>query len=89
MRKELAVWRGINGKGHPVDASKKLFYNLNEDRPVAMCMLESNGFADAEKFKWHWMTITKYYQDTSDMRWVAFSSWGKRYRVNFRLMHNY
>lgn len=66
-----------------------IIQSLNDNRPVAMCMLGSNGFAETSKFNWHWMTITKYFQDTSDMRWVAFSSWGTRYSVNFRLMHNY
>lgn len=70
-------------------ACNYIIQSLNDNRPVAICMLGSNGFAETSRFNWHWMTITKYFQNSADMRWVAFSSWGARYSVNWRLMHNY
>jgi len=32
----------------------------------------------------HWMTITKYYRDTQDNRYVAAATWGERVSLNFR-----
>jgi len=32
----------------------------------------------------HWMTITKYYRDAADNRYVAVSTWGERVSLNFR-----
>lgn len=35
-------------------------------------------------YAWHWMTITKYFRDSADNRWIAVSSWGARYSINYR-----
>ncbi|WP_245700209.1 hypothetical protein [Paenibacillus glacialis] len=35
-------------------------------------------------YEWHWMTITKYYRDSTDSRWIAVSTWGERRSINYR-----
>jgi len=57
---------------------------LSWDVPVA-CLNLDWPFADDEVYPWHWVTATKYYRDvTTDQRWIAISSWGERYSVNFK-----
>lgn len=62
---------------------------LQIDSPVAT--LNTTFFSDYE-YEWHWMTITKYYRDSADNRWIAVSTWGERrsidYRVHFDAMTN-
>jgi hypothetical protein len=55
---------------------------LNADSPVATLNLQPpyTGYG----YAWHWMTITKYFRDTADNRWIAVSSWGERYSINYR-----
>ena len=55
---------------------------LKSDCPVATLNLKfpNTGY----DFAWHWMTITKYFRDTADNRWIAVSSWGSRYSINYR-----
>ncbi|WP_438349455.1 hypothetical protein ACP8HI_01850 [Paenibacillus sp. FA6] len=36
------------------------------------------------KYEWHWMTITGYYRDSTDSRWIAVSTWGQRRSINYR-----
>ncbi len=61
---------------------------LQKDKPVASANLKP-GYSDPkypkETFGWHWVTITKYFQSTDDTRWIAVSSWGKRYSLNWDL----
>ncbi|WP_270166882.1 hypothetical protein [Paenibacillus sp. SYP-B4298] len=40
------------------------------------------------QYEWHWMTITKYYRDTNDNRWIAVSTWGQRRSINYRTHFN-
>ncbi|RAW16309.1 hypothetical protein DC345_11810 [Paenibacillus taichungensis] len=54
---------------------------LNLNSPVAT--LNLSKFDDYE-YEWHWMTITKYYRDTTDSRWIAVSTWGQRRSINYR-----
>lgn len=60
---------------------------LRANSPVAT--LNTKKFSDYQ-YEWHWMTITKYFRDTSDNRWIAVSTWGERrgidYRVHFDAM---
>lgn len=70
------------------NASDYIVYNLQLNRPVAICLYQSK-FSELSRFTWHWMTVTKYFRDTSDNRWVAVSSWGERHSLNWRLLHNY
>ncbi|GIP19777.1 C39 family peptidase [Paenibacillus sp. J22TS3] len=62
---------------------------LNINSPVAT--LNTKKWSDYE-YEWHWMTITKYYRDVNDNRWIAVSTWGQRrsidYRVHFDAMAN-
>ncbi|OGX60795.1 MAG: hypothetical protein A2189_06340, partial [Paenibacillus sp. RIFOXYA1_FULL_44_5] len=51
------------------------------DSPVAT--LNLSKFSSYE-YEWHWMTITKYYRDASDNRWIAVSTWGERRSINYR-----
>ena len=59
---------------------------LRKDKPVAILNLnkwytdETNNNA---KLGWHWVTVTKYYQSSSDQRWIAISTWGTRLSVNW------
>lgn len=52
------------------------------DSPVATLNLQPpyTGYG----YAWHWMTITKYFRDEVDNRWIAVSSWGDRYSINYR-----
>ncbi|MFB9329878.1 hypothetical protein ACFFSY_28390 [Paenibacillus aurantiacus] len=54
---------------------------LNSNVPVGT--LNLSKFSDYE-FEWHWMTITKYYRDVNDNRWIAVSTWGRRESINYR-----
>ncbi|MFS0860001.1 hypothetical protein [Paenibacillus taichungensis] len=54
---------------------------LSLNSPVAT--LNLSKFDDYE-YEWHWMTITKYYRDTTDSRWIAVSTWGQRRSINYR-----
>lgn len=49
--------------------------------PVAT--LNLSKWSDYE-YEWHWMTITKYYRDSTDSRWIAVSTWGERRSINYR-----
>ncbi|PDO09250.1 MAG: hypothetical protein BLM47_13625 [Candidatus Reconcilbacillus cellulovorans] len=51
------------------------------DSPVAT--LNLSKWSDYE-YEWHWMTITKYYRDAYDNRWIAVSTWGERRSINYR-----
>ncbi|MBM7616346.1 hypothetical protein JOC73_002928 [Alkaliphilus hydrothermalis] len=55
---------------------------LANDSPVAT--LNLNGFWD--EHGWHWMTITRYYRDWNDNRFVNVSSWGKIYNINYQIL---
>lgn len=56
---------------------------LRKDSPVATLNLDKTW----STYGWHWMTITKYYRGSNDDRFVAVSSWGKRYSINYDLVH--
>ncbi|MBW5447632.1 hypothetical protein GE107_16360 [Cohnella sp. CFH 77786] len=62
---------------------------LSINSPVAT--LNTKKWSDYE-YEWHWMTITKYFRDSNDNRWIAVSTWGQRrsidYRVHFDAMAN-
>lgn len=55
---------------------------LSIDSPVAT--LNTKKWSNDE-YEWHWMTITKYYRDPNDNRWIAVSTWGKRHSINYRV----
>jgi hypothetical protein len=48
--------------------------------PVATLNLSFSNY----NYEWHWMTITKYYRDSTDSRWIAVSTWGQRRSINYR-----
>lgn len=54
---------------------------LKINSPVAT--LNLSKFTDYP-YEWHWMTITKYYRDVNDNRWIAVSTWGDRRSINYR-----
>ncbi|MGO4109708.1 hypothetical protein [Paenibacillus sp. YAF4_2] len=54
---------------------------LSSNVPVGT--LNLSKFSDYE-YEWHWMTITKYYRDVNDNRWIAVSTWGRRESINYR-----
>ncbi|WP_216671571.1 hypothetical protein [Saccharibacillus qingshengii] len=54
---------------------------LSLNSPVAT--LNLSKFTDYI-YEWHWMTITKYYRDINDNRWIAVSTWGDRRSINYR-----
>lgn len=54
---------------------------LKIDSPVAT--LNLSKFSSYE-YEWDWMTITKYYREMSDKRWIAVSTWGDRRSINYR-----
>ncbi|GGO04936.1 hypothetical protein [Saccharibacillus kuerlensis] len=58
---------------------------LGLNSPVAT--LNLSKFNDYE-YEWHWMTITKYYRDVNDNRWIAVSTWGERRSINYRTHFN-
>lgn len=58
---------------------------LRKDKPVAIVNLNKwyhDETANAD-VGWHWVTVTKYYQSSSDKRWIAVSTWGKRLSLNW------
>jgi hypothetical protein len=55
---------------------------LNINSPVAT--LNTKKWSDYE-YEWHWMTITKYYRDGNDNRWIAVSTWGQRRSIDYRV----
>lgn len=55
---------------------------LNIDSPVAT--LNTKKWSDYD-YEWHWMTITKYYRDANDNRWIAVSTWGDRRSIDYRV----
>ncbi|NEU61062.1 hypothetical protein [Paenibacillus sp. ALJ109b] len=61
--------------------SQNIKAGLSLNSPVAT--LNLSKFDDYE-YEWHWMTITKYYRDTTDSRWIAVSTWGQRRSINYR-----
>lgn len=66
---------------------------LTKNKPVASLNLRTQynvnvqGSLDDQpytrNFGWHWVTITKYYQGSDDNRWIAISSWGQRFSLNW------
>ncbi len=52
---------------------------LNLDTPVACLNMQLLGY----QYGPHWMTISKYFRDSVDNRWIAVSTWGERESVNF------
>jgi hypothetical protein len=56
---------------------------LSKDLPVASLSL--NYFAD---YGWHWMTITKYFQDANNNKFIACSTWGERRSIDFTAYFN-
>lgn len=54
-----------------------LSYNV----PVATLNL---SYFSSYEYKWHWMTITKYFRDSNDNRYIAVSTWGERRSINYR-----
>lgn len=48
------------------------------DSPVAILDL-----AKGTPYGWHWMTITKYFRDSADVRYIAVSSFGERVAINY------
>lgn len=62
------------------NASNYVKAGLNNDSPVGMLMYYNPYLSE---YDWHWMTITKYTRDIYDNRYVAVSSWGNRYSLNF------
>lgn len=52
---------------------------LNLDTPVACLNMQLSGY----EYGPHWMTISKYFRDSVDNRWIAVSTWGERRSVNF------
>ncbi|WCF07475.1 hypothetical protein NDS46_24690 [Paenibacillus thiaminolyticus] len=55
---------------------------LSIDSPVAT--LNTKKWSNYD-YEWHWMTITKYYRDPNDNRWIAVSTWGKRHSIDYRV----
>ncbi|MBG9792544.1 hypothetical protein ABD76_08555 [Paenibacillus dendritiformis] len=55
---------------------------LSIDSPVAT--LNTKKWSNYE-YEWHWMTITKYYRDPNDNRWIAVSTWGGRRSIDYRV----
>lgn len=58
---------------------------LKDNRPVGSLNLHLTykDEATGDKYGWHWVTITKYYQGVSDNRWIAVSSWGERKSISW------
>lgn len=54
------------------------------DSPVAILDL-----AKETPYGWHWMTITKYFRDSADVRYIAVSSYGKRVSINYGELYDY
>ena len=52
---------------------------LNLDTPVVCLNMQLSGY----RYGPHWMTISKYFRDSVDNRWIAVSTWGERESVNF------
>lgn len=81
--KGVSLKRVISSASFTLDNTATYIKNgLNSDCPVAILNLTLPG-GDYE-YAWHWMTITKYFRDVNDNRWIAVSSWGKRYSINYR-----
>lgn len=47
---------------------------LSKNEPIALLMLENSMLRE---FDWHWMTITKLFENT-DKSYIDFSIWGER-----------
>lgn len=54
-------------------------YGLLDDSPVACLNRQPAGYT----YGWHWMTITKYFRDVNDNKWIAISTWGQRQSIDF------
>lgn len=52
---------------------------LSLDTPVVCLNMQLLGY----EYGPHWMTISKYFRDSVDNRWIAVSTWGERESVNF------
>jgi hypothetical protein len=63
------------------NASTYVKDGLRSDAPVGLLMYYNPKLAE---YDWHWMTITKYFRDTADNRYIAVSSWGTRYSLNWK-----
>lgn len=50
---------------------------LKLDRPVGSLNLAAQ-FGSGQVQAWHWVTITKYFQNAGDNRWIAVSTMGER-----------
>ena len=64
---------------------------LRNNKPVAAVnlALPYTYCVDGDCFSWHWVTITKYYQGSNDNRWIAVSSWGERYSLDWDTYWSY
>lgn len=78
---KFAEEKGVKIKSHTITTnddfnSVKNFIKtaLKENKPVALLMLENNIL---KEFDWHWMTITKLFEDM-DKNYIDFSTWGER-----------
>ena len=60
-------------------------YGLIDDTPVACLNRELPVWYD---YAWHWMSITKYFEDVNDNRWIAVSTWGERRSIDFSYYYN-
>ncbi|WP_455257677.1 hypothetical protein [Peptoniphilus asaccharolyticus] len=57
---------------------------LRRDCPVAYLQYWNSNQSD---YDWHWMTITKYFRNTTNGdRYIAVSTWGERHSLNFNAL---
>jgi hypothetical protein len=54
---------------------------LSSGMPVALLMYYNPKLTT---YSWHWMTITKYFRDGADNRYIAVSTWGQRHVLNWK-----
>lgn len=87
----FAKSRGVNVSAYWSDnkVTKDSFANyiksgLRRDCPVAYLQYWNSNQSD---FDWHWMTITKYFRNTTNGdRYIAVSTWGERHSLNFNAL---
>ncbi|OZQ66875.1 hypothetical protein [Paenibacillus sp.] len=67
-------------------AQEEVSLTVEANQSMFVPVQDGSGYSYGgnHEYEWHWMTITKYYRDTTDSRWIAVSTWGQRRSINYR-----
>lgn len=89
---DFAKSRGVRVKGDHIIFGRDYISicdfikeSLNEDIPVGFLMLRNDKL---KEFDYHWMTITKYYENDVST-YIIVSTWGEKRIINLKDVYNF